>query len=109
MVCARERGEFDNLPGAGKPIPNIRRRDDNWWVKGLLERENIAPLLPTSLSLRKEALEIVDAVADVRTEEDVREIVADLNQPANPGHLAQPVDLEDWMRRSRLVEVTFLD
>lgn len=37
------------------------------------------------------------------------EIVADLNQPANPGHLAQPVDLEGWVRDSRLVEVTFLD
>ena len=34
-------------------------------------------------------------------------IVADLNQPANPGHLAQPVDLKDWVRRCRLVEVTF--
>ncbi|MFI2364439.1 nitroreductase/quinone reductase family protein [Promicromonospora sp. NPDC019610] len=37
------------------------------------------------------------------------EIVADLNQPANPGHLPQPVDLEDWVRRCRLVEVSFPD
>jgi hypothetical protein len=77
---ARERGEFDNLPGAGKPIPNIRRRDDNWWVKGLIERENLKPVLPTTLSLRKETEEIVDRVADERTEEAVREIVVDLNE-----------------------------
>ena len=77
---ARERGEFDNLPGAGKPIPNIRRRDDNWWVKGLIERENLKPVLPTTRSLRKETEEIVDRVADERTEEAVREIVVDLNE-----------------------------
>lgn len=77
---ARERGEFDNLPGAGKPIPNLTRRDDNWWVKGLMERENLKPLLPTTLSLRKEAEEIVDRVAGERTEEAVREIVVDLNE-----------------------------
>jgi len=34
------------------------------------------------------------------------EIVEDLNQPANPGHLPQPVLLEDWLG-CRLVEVTF--
>ncbi|MFD0306876.1 nitroreductase/quinone reductase family protein [Streptomyces sp. NPDC127119] len=36
------------------------------------------------------------------------EIVADLNQPHNPGTLPQPVLVEDWLR-SRLAEVTFLD
>ncbi|MFC9083819.1 nitroreductase/quinone reductase family protein [Streptomyces sp. NPDC057062] len=34
------------------------------------------------------------------------EIVADLNQPHNPGTLPQPVRLADWMS-SRLMEVTF--
>lgn len=34
------------------------------------------------------------------------EIVEDLNQPANPGHLPRPVLLEDWLD-ARLVEVTF--
>lgn len=77
---ARERGEFDNLPGAGKPIPNVKRRDENWWVKGLMEREDLKPLLPTTLSLRKEAEDIVDRVAGERSEEAVREIVADLNE-----------------------------
>lgn len=35
------------------------------------------------------------------------EIVADLNQPANPGRISQPTDVEDWMAGSPLVEVTF--
>ena len=77
---AQERGDFDNLPGAGKPIEGLGgREDENWWIKGLIERENIRGVLPGSLSLRKETAEIVDTVADCRTEEQVREIVADLN------------------------------
>ena len=41
---AIERGEFDNLPGQGKPIKGLNGRDDeNWWVKSYLEREQLAP------------------------------------------------------------------
>ncbi|MFT4166336.1 MAG: DUF1992 domain-containing protein [Microlunatus sp.] len=77
---ATERGEFDNLPGAGERIKGLDGRDDeNWWIKGLLERENITGLLPGPLLLRKEAAEIGETVADCRTETEVREIVADLN------------------------------
>ena len=58
---AQERGEFDDLPGAGKPIKGLTgRQDENWWVKGLMERENLAPVLPTSLSLRKESQSLVE-------------------------------------------------
>lgn len=28
---AMERGEFDDLPGAGEPIPGAGKRDDQWW------------------------------------------------------------------------------
>lgn len=77
---ATERGEFDNLPGAGERIKGLDGRDDeNWWIKGLLERENITGLLPGPLLLRKEVAEIGDTVAHCRTETEVREIVADLN------------------------------
>ncbi|BEL05623.1 hypothetical protein Q0Z83_038140 [Actinoplanes sichuanensis] len=37
------------------------------------------------------------------------EVVADLNQPSNPGTIQQPTHLVDWLRTSRLVEVTFPD
>jgi deazaflavin-dependent oxidoreductase (nitroreductase family) len=36
------------------------------------------------------------------------EIVADLNQPHNPGTIPQPTRLEDWLT-SRLAQITFLD
>lgn len=76
-----ERGEFDNLPGAGKPIPGLTGRpDENWWLKSFLEREQISMPLPPSLQLRKEIELLPDALADVRTEDQVREIVAGLNQ-----------------------------
>ena len=40
---ARERGEFDNLPGAGKPIPDLgKTHDELWWVKRLLKREGLS-------------------------------------------------------------------
>jgi len=35
------------------------------------------------------------------------QIVADLNQPHNPGRIAQPTHLEEWMAGSRLMEVLF--
>lgn len=77
---ATERGEFENLPGKGKPIKGLDgRNDENWWIKGLIERENITGVLPGPLLLRKEVAEIGDTVANCRTEEEVREVVADLN------------------------------
>jgi hypothetical protein len=77
---AQERGEFDNLRGAGQPLKGLDGRpDENWWVKGLMEREGLRPPLPGSLLLRKEVAEIGDFVADCSTEEQVREIVQDLN------------------------------
>lgn len=52
---AMMRGEFDNLKYAGKPIPNLGEANDpDWWVKGLLQRENISGLGPPALLLRVE-------------------------------------------------------
>ena len=38
---AQAEGQFDNLPGFGKPIPGI---DELWWVKEKLKREQITRL-----------------------------------------------------------------
>lgn len=77
---AQERGEFDNLRGAGKPIPGLKGRpDENWWVKGLIEREGIKPPLPPALALRKEVAELAETVAPLRDEDAVRELAEDLN------------------------------
>ncbi|GAA3704533.1 DUF1992 domain-containing protein [Microlunatus aurantiacus] len=77
---AQERGEFDNLRGSGEPLKGLGGRpDENWWVKGLLERENLRPPLPGSLLLRKEVAEIGELVADCTSEAQVREIAQDLH------------------------------
>lgn len=35
-----ERGEFDDLPGEGKPIPGRGTRDDAlWWVRKWIKRD----------------------------------------------------------------------
>ena len=49
-----ERGEFDNLPGAGKPLEGLDGpHDEEWWVKQKLRREQVSGL-PPALAVRKE-------------------------------------------------------
>ena len=41
---AIEKGEFDDLPGEGSPIPGAGRVDDElWWVRRWVERNRIRP------------------------------------------------------------------
>jgi hypothetical protein len=62
---AEDRGAFENLSGAGKPIPGLGGpKDDQWWVKNYIRREqiDIDPLLPTPVQLRKEIDRLPDLV-----------------------------------------------
>jgi Domain of unknown function (DUF1992) len=78
---AAERGAFDNLPGAGKPLP---KRDDGpeAWLHKWLRREGVSAeeMLPTPLKLRKQSERLAEAVPSLRSEQDVREMVAGLNE-----------------------------
>jgi hypothetical protein len=78
---AMERGDFDNLPGQGKPLGDLGSPDDrDWWLRKLIERENITGVLPAALQLRKEDLEL-DALLDREaTERDVRRVLEDFNR-----------------------------
>jgi hypothetical protein len=77
---AMERGEFDNLPGAGKPLGDLGSPyDRDWWLKKLIEREQIT-VLPAALQLRKDDVEL-DGLLDRETaEKQVRTIVEDFNR-----------------------------
>jgi hypothetical protein len=76
---ATERGEFDNLPGAGKPIDGLDEpHDELWWVKRKLRRENFSYLPPT-IALRKQAEDALRAASQAGSEAEVRRIVADIN------------------------------
>ena len=75
-----ERGDFENLPGAGKPIPGLGEAyDELWWVKQKLRREEIA-LLPPTLALRKEAEDARRAAAQAGSEAQARRIMDDINE-----------------------------
>jgi hypothetical protein len=42
---AQEAGEFERLPGEGKPLKLRHRDDPDWWVKSKIEDENLGPEL----------------------------------------------------------------
>jgi hypothetical protein len=80
---AAERGAFDNLPGAGKPLPKRGEADDEQaWLRDKLRREGVSAdvLLPTPLKLRKESARLAETVPELRSEQEVREAVAELNR-----------------------------
>ena len=80
LRIAMERGDFDNLPGAGKPIEDLgAQHDPDWWIKRLIEREKITGVLPPALQLRKDDAEL-DARLDRHTaESEVRRELEEFN------------------------------
>jgi hypothetical protein len=88
---AQERGAFDNLPGAGKPLPDAGRPFDmDRWVVDWARREGLSAeaMLPEPLRLRREIERLPDAVRDLRSERAVRDLATDLNRR-----------IADWTRR----------
>ncbi len=77
---AIERGEFDGLPGTGKPIEDLdTTHDPDWWLKRFIERERITGVLPPALSLRVEDARLDDVLDAERSERRVREMLEDFN------------------------------
>ncbi len=78
---AMERGDFDNLPGQGKPLGDLGSPDDrDWWLRKLIEREQITGVLPAALQLRKDDAELDRMLDREATEKQVRETVEDFNR-----------------------------
>ncbi len=111
---AMKRGDFDNLPGAGKPIEGLgAQHDPDWWLKKLVEREKIS-VLPPALQLRTDDAEL-DAKLDRHTAEaEVRRELEEFNARVmrarytpvdGPPLITMPRDLEpevDAWRERRL-------
>jgi hypothetical protein len=101
---AMARGDFDDLPGTGKPIEDLgTAHDPDWWLKRLVERERIA-VLPPSVQLRKEDAELDDRLAALASEQEVRREVEDFNErviaaryrlPEGPPLVTMPRDVEE--------------
>lgn len=109
---AEERGAFDELPGAGKPLPGLDQPyDELWWVREKLARENVSAL-PPSLVLAKEAEEALAAAESAPSEAEARRIAEEINvriraalsdPPEGPRLTLRPFDVEgvaaEWRRR----------
>ncbi|MBO0832768.1 MAG: DUF1992 domain-containing protein [Actinobacteria bacterium] len=79
---ATERGAFDNLPGAGKPIPHHGNEDAaQAWLREYLRKEGVSAeaLLPAPLRLRKAIDRLAQAVPGMASEQEVRDAAAELN------------------------------
>jgi hypothetical protein len=109
---ATERGAFDNLPGAGKPIPHHGDEDAaEAWLREYLRKEGVSAeaLLPPPLRLRKAIDRLAQAVPTMTSERDVRDAVAELNQeirewrriPLGPPVFVPLVDEEAMVSRWR--------
>ncbi len=105
-----ERGDFDGLPGHGQPLRDLDRpRDELWWVKDKLRREEVSYLPPT-LAIRKDVEDARSAMAAAGTENEVRQIVDELNDrirkvnrevTAGPASSTSPLDVEEELERWR--------
>ncbi|MGW0181040.1 DnaJ family domain-containing protein [Nocardia sp. NPDC003345] len=110
---ATERGEFENLAGAGRPLPGAGNpyHDENAWLRDYLRREGVSGdlMLPPSLQLRREIERFPETVAELPTEVAVREAVAGLNRrvvdwlrmPIGPQVPISPVDADEVVRAWR--------
>lgn len=76
---AIRRGEFDDLPLQGKPIPGLGgTHDPDWWLKNLVERENITGILPAA-QLRRDDAELDETLDREPEESRARKIVEEFN------------------------------
>jgi hypothetical protein len=78
---AMAQGKFDNLKYAGKPIPGLGDSyDPDWWVKGLIQRENISGLGPAAILLRAEDAQLDASLDALSTAQQVRDLLQDFNR-----------------------------
>lgn len=104
------RGDFDDLPGYGKPIEGLGvEHDPDWWVKKLVEREQVT-VLPPALTLRTEDAGLDDRLDRLGSERDVRRELADFNDrvrhtlysnPGGPPVVTPQRDIEQEVSRWR--------
>jgi hypothetical protein len=117
IADAERRGVFDNLPGAGKPLDLKPDTDADYgqaWVRDYARREGVSPeeFLPTPLRLRREIERLAESIGGMRSEQDVREIVGDLNRrilewrriPDGPPVFVPLVHMDDMLDRWRAAQ-----
>jgi hypothetical protein len=105
---AREQGEFDNLPGTGRPLSDHGHEyDEDWWVKDWVRREDSSGALPATLALRREAEDLTEIVDRHTSESSVRAFVDAFNAKVRqaqrglmdgPATVLPAVDVDEVLR-----------
>lgn len=112
---AQRQGAFDDLPGAGRRLPDVDvRTDPDWWVRGLIERErlDLSEALPGVMQLRREKATFPESLLALPDEEAVRERLQDFNERVladrrrphvgpHPPPVVGRVDVEEMVGRWR--------
>jgi hypothetical protein len=80
--AAQARGDFDDLPGKGKPLKLPAVHDPNWWIKSYVQREGIdtSALVHPTIALRREAETFPESLAELTSEDQVRAVLEDFNR-----------------------------
>jgi hypothetical protein len=76
---AEKRGKFDDLRTAGKPLPDLGRSDENWWIKGKLREEGLS-YTPPSLALKKSVADALAAALEADSDDQARAIIEVINE-----------------------------
>jgi len=108
IADAEQRGVFDDLPGKGKPL-NLKPAGGDYgdaWVRDYAQPDEF---LPTPLRLRREIERLTEDVGEFRSEEEVREVAADINRrivewrriPVGPPIHVRLVNADDLVARWR--------
>lgn len=103
-------GQFDQLPGLGKPLEDLGDPgDENWWLRRKLREEGVS-VLPASLEILKDIERTVEGLDRIRDEGEVRKTLVALNErirkanyasSSGPPSTALPLDVERAVERWR--------
>ena len=81
IQVAIRRGDFDDLPGAGKPLEGLgTHHDPDWWIRRKIERENLTGIGPAAFLLRAEDRRLDEQLDRLMRESEVRAVLADFNK-----------------------------
>lgn len=82
MDAAIARGDFADLPGAGKPLKMPSTNDPDWWIKQRIAEDDVDrdALLPVVMLLRREYERRAETLIALRDETAVREYAEDFTR-----------------------------
>ena len=105
---AIDRGEFDDLPGSGKPLDLSDSHDPDWWLKRLMKREGLVMLSP-SIQLRKDDAALDAQLDRLSSDKDVRREIEEFNSrviraryelPSGPPLVTMPRDVDQTVGKA---------